>query len=278
METKTLLRKVGFCFKKNLGQNFITDEEILKKIVSDSGITENDAVVEIGAGAGTLTAVIAENCRKVISFETDKTLSPVLAETLKGTENAEIIFGDVLEFSDGEIYERAGGEYKIVSNLPYCVTTPVIMKFLGSERPPASLTLTVQKEVAERLAAEAGTKAYGAVTIAVALFGNCRITGIIDRSEFFPSPNVDGAVVRIDREENKYGEYDKKLLRRLVKSAFSRRRKTLVNNFKSSFNLSKEKIELSLAAVGCDAKIRGEMLTPREFVELSRILAETLGK
>ena len=198
-ELSDILRASGFRFNKALGQNFIFDGNLLDAIVSDAGVTAEDTVVEIGTGAGTLTARLAARAKKVFSFEVDERLRPVLDISLKGAENVEVVFRDVMKMKDDELREMIGGEFKVVANLPYYITTPLIMRFAESTLPVRSITVMVQKEVADRLTAEVGSADYAAVTLAVKVFGDAAVTRIVDRHMFRPAPNVDSAVVRIDR-------------------------------------------------------------------------------
>ena len=197
LNVKDILISKGFHYNKALGQNFITDGNLLSAIVSDSGVDSGDTVVEIGTGAGTLTRAIAAKAKKVFSFELDKNLISVLDLSLKGLDNVEVIFKDVLKMTDGELKEIVGGEFKVVANLPYYVTTPMIMRFLESGLDVKSITVMVQKEVADRFIATVGSKEYAAVSLAVQMRGEARVTRIVGRQMFFPMPNVDSAVVKI---------------------------------------------------------------------------------
>ena len=180
-ELSDILRASGFRFNKALGQNFIFDGNLLDAIVADAGVTAEDTVVEIGTGAGTLTARLAARAKKVFSFEVDERLRPVLDISLKGAENVEVVFRDVMKMKDDELREMIGGEFKVVANLPYYITTPLIMRFAESTLPVRSITVMVQKEVADRLTAEVGSADYAAVTLAVKVFGAAAVTRIVDR-------------------------------------------------------------------------------------------------
>ena len=195
---KDIIRGVDFHFNKALGQNFITDANLLDAIVADSGITSDDTVVEIGTGAGTLTRAIAKVAKKVYSFEVDRNLQPVLALSLQGVDNAEVIFRDVLKMKDDELKSVVGDSFKVVANLPYYITTPLAMRFIESSLDVKSVTIMVQKEVALRFVAKPNTADYSAITLAIEMAGNAQITRNVSRNMFFPSPNVDSAVVRID--------------------------------------------------------------------------------
>lgn len=270
-ELSDILRASGFRFNKALGQNFIFDGNLLDAIVSDAGVTAEDTVVEIGTGAGTLTARLAARAKKVFSFEVDERLRPVLDISLKGAENVEVVFRDVMKMKDDELLEMIGGGFKVVANLPYYITTPLIMRFAESSLPVRSLTVMVQKEVADRLTAEVGSADYAAVTLAVKMFGDAAVTRIVDRHMFRPAPNVDSAVVRIDRVLGRLDGADEKLVRKLVRAAFAMRRKTLVNNLAASFGIPKQQATDLVTACGFPADVRGERLSLDDFIRLSRI-------
>ena len=271
MKMKDLLQATSFRFNKALGQNFISDTNLLKGIVSDSGVTENDIVVEIGTGAGTLTRQIASVAKKVYSFEVDKNLEPVHQLSLQGVDNVEVIFRDVLKMKDNELQEIIGtGEFKVVANLPYYITTPLIMRFLESELPVTSLTIMVQEEVGLRLVAKPNTADYSAITLAVLLRGSATITRKVGRNMFYPAPNVDSAVVRIDIDRSKLEGENKALIHKIVRSAFAMRRKTLVNNLNASFGISKQEATERLNRAGLDEKVRGEALSLDDYVRLSK--------
>lgn len=272
MKMKDLLQATSFRFNKALGQNFISDTNLLKGIVSDSGVTENDVVVEIGTGAGTLTRQIAGVAKKVYSFEVDKNLEPVHQLSLQGVDNVEVIFRDVLKMKDNELQEIIGtGEFKVVANLPYYITTPLIMRFLESDLPVTSLTIMVQEEVGLRLVAKPNTADYSAITLAVLLRGSATITRKVNRNMFYPAPNVDSAVVRIDIDRNKLLGENKPLIHKLVRSAFAMRRKTLVNNLNASFGISKQEATERLNRAGLDEKVRGEALSLDDYIRLSKV-------
>lgn len=271
-----VLKEHNFRFNKQFGQNFITDVKLLQAMVADAGVGEKDTVLEIGAGAGTLTRALAEKAGKVIAFEIDRNLVPVLGETLKGLDDkVEVVFKDVMKVTDEELDGIIGKErYKVVANLPYYITTPIIMRFLERENKPESLSVMVQKEVAERLTSDADCGDYGVITLSIALEGKAKITREVPRYMFTPQPNVDSAVVRIDLDD-KYDGIDKKAVKRLIKAAFSMRRKTLVNNLSSAMGIAKEKTESALVKLGMDARIRGEALTVDEFIALDGALRST---
>ena len=235
-----LLKNSEFRFNKALGQNFIFDNNLLDAIVSDSGAGADDTVVEIGTGAGTLTSRLALRAKKVFSFEVDKNLQDILSLSLQGCENVEVVFRDVLKMKDDELTRIVGeGPFRVVANLPYYVTTPMIMRFIESPLPVSTLTVMVQKEVADRLVAECGSADYAAVTLAVKMFGDARVTRTVDRRMFRPAPNVDSAVVQIERVPERLEGEDTAFLKRVVRAAFAMRRKTLANNLASSFGMNK---------------------------------------
>lgn len=262
-----ILREKNFRFNKQFGQNFITDGNLLDAMVADSGITSDDIVVEIGTGAGTLTKAIAKVAKRVISFEIDRNLKEVLDVTLQGENNVEVFFRDIMKVPDEEIKCIVGGEYKVVANLPYYITTPIIMRFLESSYKPKTLSIMVQKEVAERLAAKAGSCEYGAITAVVELYANAKIMRVVGKNNFYPVPKVDSCVIRLDIDENRY-DCDKAKVKQVIKAAFSMRRKTLVNNL-MTLGLTREKIERVLTDLGIDVRVRGEVLTVTNFIELA---------
>lgn len=264
-----ILKSAGFRPDKRLGQNFLTDPSLLERIVRDSGVGKEDTVLEIGAGAGTLTRALSAAAGKVLAFEIDERLRPALDETLRGLDNVSVMFGDVMRIPDAELASAAGGSYKVVANIPYYLSSPVITRFLESDFPPSSMTLTVQREVAERLAAAPGTPEYGAITVAAAMCGEVRITGYLDRRMFRPIPNVDSAVVRVDLD-GRYAEENRKLMKKLVRCAFGARRKTFVNNLSACFGMSKETAAELLRENDLDERARGEVFSVEDFARLSR--------
>jgi dimethyladenosine transferase len=266
---KDILISNNFRFNHNLGQNFITDVNYLNKIVEKSGITSSDVVVEIGTGAGTLTRALAAVAKRVYTFEVDRNLQPVLAETLEGLENVEFRFQDVLKTTDEDLRSLVGGSFKVVANLPYYITTALIMRFLESSLKPSSITVMVQKEVAERLVAKKDTAEYGAITMAIGLYGDARIVDQVSKNMFFPVPKVDSALLRIDVSD-KYDGENIELVQKLIKSAFHMRRKTFSNNLSASFGLQKADTDRILSGAGFDVRIRGEALGLDDMVLLSK--------
>lgn len=268
-DIKNILNTHGFRFKKSLGQNFITDTNLLRAILADSGADEDSVVVEIGTGAGTLTREIALKVKKVFSFEVDTSLKPVLTDTLFGIDNAEVIFTDILKTDIKDFEKIIGGKYIVIANLPYYITTPIIMYFLEKSQLCNSLTIMVQKEVAQRLCSVAGEENYGSVTVAVDSYGGARITRTVSKTMFNPMPQVDSAVVRIDIDKNSISVKDRKLYNRLYRCAFSMRRKTLANNIFKEFNISKAQAESIITDCGFPPDIRGEKLAAKDFAALS---------
>lgn len=276
--TADLLKALGFRFNKALGQNFIFDTNLLDAVVVDSGVSADDTVVEIGTGAGTLTARIADKCRKVFSFEVDEKLKPVLSLSLQGIDNVEVVFRDVLKMSDDAFRALVGdGKFKVIANLPYYVTTPLIMRFIESGLDVESLTVMVQKEVADRICAAPATEDYSALTLAVEVFGTATLTRKVSRTVFRPSPNVDSAVVRIERERNKLQGKDIRLVKRLIRAAFAMRRKTLVNNLQSAFGMPKDEATALICEAGFAPTVRGEVLSLDDFVKLSVLMKQKRG-
>ncbi|MBQ9730185.1 MAG: ribosomal RNA small subunit methyltransferase A [Clostridia bacterium] len=267
-DLKSVLEKNGFRFKKQFGQNFISDKNLLSSIVSASGIDETTTVVEIGCGAGTLTRALAEKAKKVYAFDVDTDLKPVLAETLAGLENVEVIFRDFLKADLTEL-EAEIGEYTVVANLPYYITTPLLTKLLEESEKVQGISVMVQEEVAERFCAEPNTPEYGAITAGIALKGKAKIVKRVSRNLFYPRPNVDSAVVKIEFERGKIAVKSEKAYRQTVKCAFLNRRKTLENNLVNYFNVSRETAKDVLSICGIEEKARGETLSPERFALLA---------
>lgn len=269
---KDIIRGVDFHFNKALGQNFITDSNLLDAIVADSGINGDDTVVEIGTGAGTLTRAIAKVAKKVYSFEVDRNLQPVLALSLQGVDNAEVIFRDVLKMKDDELKSVVGDSFKVVANLPYYITTPLAMRFIESTLNVKSVTIMVQKEVALRFVAKPNTADYSAITLAIEMAGNAQITRNVSRNMFFPSPNVDSAVVRIDIDRTKLDGENAPLLHKLVRSSFAMRRKTLANNLSVAFQIDKQEAGKLIEEAGFSPMVRGEALSLDDYKKLTKTL------
>lgn len=270
-----ILKESGFAFKKQFGQNFITDKNLLADIVGRAGVNENTTVVEIGCGAGTLTRAIAERAKRVIAYEIDAKLQPVLARTLAGVENAEVVFKDFLKVRMDIFEEELGEDYMVVANLPYYITTPLIMQFVERSKRCASLSVMVQEEVAKRLCATENTPDYGAITAVIALRGSGKIIKKVPRAMFYPVPNVDSAVVQISLTGGLAVE-DEELYKKVVHAAFSSRRKTLENNLVNAFGISREQAQRALLSCGVGLKARGETLSPQTFAALSKELKENI--
>ena len=274
-DVKSILSESGFGFKKRLGQNFVTDKNLLASIVEKSGADENSTVIEIGCGAGTLTRAIAERVKRVVGFEVDLSLKPVLQRTLAGIDNAEIIFKDFLKADMNEL-EKRYGEFCVIANLPYYVTTPLITKILDEGKLCRSLTVMVQEEVALRLCAKENTPEYGAITAVIALRADAEIIKKVPRTMFTPRPNVDSAVVKLTVRDGRLPVTDAAFYKKTVHAAFAARRKTLVNNLVNAFSISRGQAEEVLASCGIDLKARGETLSPEKFSALSDGLLKML--
>jgi 16S rRNA (adenine1518-N6/adenine1519-N6)-dimethyltransferase len=272
-ELHGVLEKHGFRFKKQFGQNFISDTNLLKSIVDASGITKETTIVEIGCGAGTLTRALAETAKKVYAFDIDKDLQPVLAETLAGLDNVEVIFRDFNKINLQE-FEKEIGEYTVVANLPYYITTPLVTKLLEEGEKVQGLSIMVQEEVAERFCAKENTPEYGSITAGIALKGEAKIVKRVSRNLFYPRPNVDSAVVKITFEKERIPVKSKTAYRQTVKCAFLNRRKTLENNLVNFFNVSRETAKEILLLSGVEEKARGETLSPTRLAQLSDVLVE----
>ena len=270
-ELRSVLERHGFHFKKQFGQNFISDTNLLRSIVDASGITKETTVVEIGCGAGTLTRVLAEAAKKVYAFDIDRDLQPVLADTLAGLENVEVIFRDFNKLNLKE-FEEEIGEYTVVANLPYYITTPLVTKLLEESDKVQGLSIMVQEEVADRFCAKENTPEYGSITAAIALKGVAKIVKRVSRNMFYPRPNVDSAVVKIEFVRGRVEVKDERAYRQTVKCAFLNRRKTLENNLINSFNITREQAKAALTEACVDEKARGETLSPERLAKLSDVL------
>ncbi|MDE6951727.1 MAG: 16S rRNA (adenine(1518)-N(6)/adenine(1519)-N(6))-dimethyltransferase RsmA [Lachnospiraceae bacterium] len=275
--TIAVLQKYQFHFQKKYGQNFLIDTSVLERIIRAAHIDKADCVLEIGPGIGTMTQYLAESAGKVIAVEIDKALIPILEETLAPYENVTVLQGDILKTDVGELAERCNGgkPLKVVANLPYYITTPIIMGLFEKSVPLESITVMVQKEVAERMQAGPGTKDYGALSLAVQYYAEPEIVANVPPNCFMPRPNVGSAVVKLKRFEKPPVEAaDEKFLFMLIRAAFSQRRKMLINALAGSGEaaFSKERTEAALEAMGISAQIRGEKLTLSQFAELSNLL------
>ena len=267
------LYKHGFVFKKRFGQNFISDTNLLRAIVADAGVTDSDAVLEIGTGAGALTRALAERAKRVVSYEIDRDLKPVLEESLAGLSNVEVVFRDFAKENLTRLEEELGA-YAVVANLPYYITTPLVMRFAEEAERCRSLTVMVQEEVALRFAAKENTADYGAVTAALARRGEAEVLRKVPRTMFTPRPNVDSAVVKIDFTKGGFGVKSERAYYETVRCAFFSRRKTLENNLVNTFRLTREEAKRILRAAEIGEGARGETLSPQRLGALSDILFE----
>jgi 16S rRNA (adenine1518-N6/adenine1519-N6)-dimethyltransferase len=276
VRTRAILEKYGFSFKKSLGQNFLIDTNILKKIVSFAQLTENSGAIEIGPGIGALTEQLARSSKKVVAFEIDQRLLPILADTLSPYSNVNVIHNDVLKADvNGVIAEEFSevSDLMVVANLPYYVTTPIIMKLLEEHLPIRGIVCMLQKEVADRISAQPGTKDYGSLSIAVQYYTEAEIVMIVPKTVFVPQPNVDSAVIRLTkRTKPAVAVKDEDFFFQVTKASFAQRRKTLLNNLTSQLpdgKQKKEEILTALAASGIEPSRRGETLSIEEFGRLS---------
>lgn len=274
---KDIMRRYGFEFTKSLGQNFLINENMPKKIVSNSNTTPENGVIEIGTGFGVLTVELCSTAKKVVAIEIDKKLMPVLDETLKEFDNVKIINEDVLKVDLAKLIaeEFAGMEVTVCANLPYYITSPIIMGLLEQKLPIKSITVMVQKEAAERICAKPGTRQCGAVTHAVCYYATPKILFPVVRGNFFPEPNVDSAVIRLDiNPKPPENVHDEKLLFALIKASFSQRRKTLANPVSGQLSIKKELVLNCLEKANLKPTARAEELTLEQFVLLSNLLLE----
>lgn len=274
--TLMILDKYHFTFQKKFGQNFLIDDHILTKIVDAAEITPNDLVLEIGPGIGTMTQYLAERAREVVAVEIDKALIPVLNDTLSSYSNVTIINEDILKLDIQKLVnERNGGKpVKVVANLPYYITTPIIMGLFESHVPLKSITIMIQKEVAQRMKVGPGSKDYGALSLAVSYYSRVNEVAIVSPSCFIPKPNVESAVVRLDVYDKPPVETkDSNYMFQIIRASFRQRRKTLVNSLSNAgIGLQKEQILSALVKMGKPEMIRGETFTLEEFAKLSDLL------
>ena len=269
---KSILIKHNFSLKKAFGQNFLTDTALLDQIVEKAGVTNEDTVLEIGCGAGALTNALAKKAKKVVGYEIDTKLKPILSDVLSDYNNVEIIFNDIMKVSLDEIEKKLGGEYILVANLPYYITTPIIMRFIENAKNIKGMVIMVQEEVAYRLASKNSSSDYGAITVGINLRGSAEVILKVGREKFTPIPNVDSAIVKITIEKDKFKGVDFNNVRNVVRCAFSSRRKMLVNNLMNTFKFSRQKAEEVLLKANLDLTVRGENLSAEDFVLLSEII------
>ena len=277
--TIAILQKYNFMFQKRFGQNFLIDTRVLDKIISASGITKDDMILEVGPGIGTMTQYLCESARKVIAVEIDKNLIPILEnDTLKEYDNVRVINEDILKLDINKLVEEEndGKPIKVVANLPYYITTPIIMGLFESHVPIESITIMVQKEVADRMQVGPGTKDYGALSLAVQYYAKPEIIANVPPNCFMPRPNVGSAVIKLTRHEQVPVEVkDEKLMFKLIRAAFNQRRKTLQNSINNSpeLSLSKDQVVEALDKMGLSQTIRGEALSLEQFAELANHLS-----
>lgn len=281
--TKEIIEKNGFYFKKNFGQNFLIDSNIIDKIVFSAGITSDDVVLEIGPGIGSLTQVLCENAKKVIAVEIDNNLIPILNDTLGDYSNLEIINSDILKLDIQELVNTRndGKPIKVVANLPYYITTPIIMELLEKKVSIKSMTVMVQKEVAERMQASPSQKDYGALSLAVQYYSDAHIDIIVPPSCFMPRPNVASAVITLDIYDNQpVRAIDEDMLFEVIKCAFGQRRKTLLNCFINlgKFGLKKEEYVDIITSIGLDERVRGEALSLSQFAKITDLIYDKIKK
>lgn len=281
-ETRNILNTFGFSFKKKFGQNFLIDRNIVEKIVTESGITKNDTVLEIGPGIGTMTQVLCEYAKNVVAVEIDTTLMTVLDYTLSEYDNVNVINEDILKCNIREIKDKYanGRPLKVVANLPYYITTPIIMELIenNTSEDISSVTIMIQKEVAERLSAHNSTKDYGAITLAVNYYTQSSMIMTVPASCFMPRPNVDSAVIRLDvYDEPPIKSSDDRFMFKVIKASFAQRRKTLINSVSATLNVSKDTIKTALNESGIPEGIRGEALTLEQFALFSDNLRSKLN-
>ncbi len=269
---KFLLNKYGFSFKKAFGQNFLSDENLLEEIVESAGITKEDTVLEIGCGAGALTTVLAGKAKRVVGYEIDFKLKPLLNDLLTSYNNTEIVFKDIMKENLKELENNLGNDYILVANLPYYITTPIVLEFLEKAKKIKRMVVMVQEEVADRFTAKENCTDYGAITVAINLRGSAEKILRVPREKFTPVPNVDSAVVKIDIDRKKLKNIDLNAVRNTVRASFSGRRKMLANNLIRSFNISRESAEGALLQTGVSTTCRAENLTAQNFITLTDCL------
>lgn len=279
--TKAVLDKYHFVFQKKYGQNFLIDTGVLEKIIREAGVTKDDFVLEIGPGIGTMTQYLCESAREVAAVEIDKALIPILKDTLSPYDNVTVINEDILKVDINRLaQEKNGGRpIKVVANLPYYITTPIIMGLFESHVPIDSITIMVQKEVADRMKTGPGSKDYGALSLAVQYYADPQIVANVPPNCFMPRPKVGSAVIRLKRHAQPVVNVtDEKLMFRLIRASFNQRRKTLANGLKNApdIPLEKEEIEAVITELGKPLTIRGEALTLEEFASLSELVGKRI--
>jgi 16S rRNA (adenine1518-N6/adenine1519-N6)-dimethyltransferase len=276
-ETKAIIEKYGFSFQKRFGQNFLIDSNIIDKIIQGAELTKEDVVLEIGPGIGSLTQAMAESAKKVIAVEIDKKLIPVLEDTLSGYDNVRIINEDILKLDIMKVISEEGVDnIKVVANLPYYITTPIIMSLLEKRLPILSITVMIQKEVAERMDAVPGTKAYGSLSLATSYYAKTELITMVKPDCFIPKPSVGSAVIRLTRRDvPSVKVVDEVILFKIIKGGFAQRRKTLINSLTNSQPLfDKRQVNQALEDLNLDLRIRGEALNLNQYAQLTNKLIE----
>ena len=282
-KTIETIKKYGFSFQKKFGQNFLIDDHVITKIINGAEVTKDDFVLEIGPGIGTMTQYLCENAREVAAVEIDKKLIPILGETLAAYDNVTVINEDILKVDIRALAEEKNGgkPIKVVANLPYYITTPIIMGLFESGVPIDNITVMVQKEVADRMKVGPGSKDYGALSLAVQYYAKPYLVANVPANCFIPRPNVDSAVIRLSRHEKPVVHVeDETLMFNIIRASFNQRRKTLQNGLKNSglFSLSKDEIVESIVEAGLPETVRGEALTLEQFAELANIMYRKIHK
>ena len=278
-KTIEVIQKYQFAFQKRFGQNFLIDAHVLEKIVSAAGITKDDCVLEIGPGIGTMTQYLAESAGQVIAVEIDTNLLPILADTLKDYSNVKVINQDILKVDINELVKEYnnGRPIKVVANLPYYITTPIIMGLFESNVPIDNITVMVQKEVADRMQVGPGSKDYGALSLAVQYYASPYVVANVPPNCFIPRPNVGSAVIRLTRyQEPPVQVKDPKLMFKLIRASFNQRRKTLQNGLNNSpeISFSKEEITKAIESLGVSPSVRGEALSLEQFAQLANYFVQ----
>lgn len=278
--TREIVRKYDFAFQKKFGQNFLIDSHVLGKIIDSASINKEDVVIEIGPGIGSLTQEIAEHAKEVIAIEIDKKLIPILEDTLSYYDNITIINEDILKVDLVKLVQEKNNNkpIKVVANLPYYITTPIIMGLFESHVPIESITVMVQKEVADRMRAKPGTKDYGALSLAVQYYSEPYIVANVPANCFMPRPKIGSAVIRLTKHNlAPVKAKDEKLLFRIIRASFNQRRKTLINGLFNNFGgvYNKEQLKQAIEQIGLDAKVRGEALSLEQFSDLTNVLSNS---
>ena len=279
--TKEIVNKHNFKFSKSLGQNFLIDDNVIDKILAGSRLSETDKIIEVGPGIGTLTREMGKTAQNVVAIEIDKSLIPILEETLSDLDNVQVVNEDILKVDiQGLINEKLdGGPVKLIANLPYYITTPIVMKFLEEDIPVTDIVVMVQKEVADRMNAKPSTKDYGALSVAVQYYCDTEIVAKAPRHMFVPQPKVDSIVIGLHvRSERKYKVDNEDIFFKTVKASFGQRRKTLLNSLGGLGFLTKDQIKEALQAANIDPKRRGETLSIDEFANLSNEINKISSK